>query len=207
MSCRECQLSRESQILNIFSIFIVLICIDMRVINVFEEATRFESESRSIQFADSRGVEKIHWKHSEECQAARISGRPGTEECNCSRGIFTSQHLEHYEGNLRQAELDPNERTAKSCSGGEVVLVRVKEKKSFTYASQYFGITHGFNAHLLNIRNDRESGPDYLSTTTLAFTTKQSSTSTPAAIPHLVRSGRYSVSMDAYPERFGAAMT
>ena len=93
MSCRECHLSRESQLRNNVSIFIVLTCINMRVINVFDEAARFESESNLLQIADPRGAANIHWNHSEECEAARISGRL---DCSCSRAIFTSQHLEHY---------------------------------------------------------------------------------------------------------------
>ena len=141
MSCRECHLSRDSQLWNIFSIFIVLTCISMRAINVFKEAARFESESESLQTADSRGAANIHWNHSQECQVARISGRP---DCSCSRGVFTAQHLEHFEQNLRQTEVEPDERAVTTLKGAEVAMVRVKEKKSLVFFSKYFGITHGF---------------------------------------------------------------
>ena len=104
MSCEKCHLSRESRVRNLVSICIILISINMRVLDVVEEAARFESESRSLQFADSRGSANIHWNHSEECQAARISGRP---DCSCSQAIFTSQHLEHFEQNLKLTEVGP----------------------------------------------------------------------------------------------------
>ena len=99
----------------------------MRAINVFEEAARFESESESLQTADSRGAANIYWNHSEECQVARISGRP---DCSCSRGVFTAQHLEHYEQNLRQTEVEPDERAVTTNkSAAEVAMVRIKEKR------------------------------------------------------------------------------
>ena len=68
--------------------------------------------------------------------------------------------------------MEPEERAVTALNGAEFARIRVKEKKSLVFFSKYFGITHGFKAHLLNIRNDRESGPEYLSTATLAFTTK-----------------------------------
>ncbi len=112
MSCRECHLSCESQIRKIFSICIILTCNNMRVIDVVEEAARFESECESLYFADFRGEANIHWNHSEVCKAARISDRP---DCRCSRAIFsTSQHLELYEQNLRQTEVEPDERAVTS---------------------------------------------------------------------------------------------
>ena len=104
------------------------------VINVFEEAARFESESESLQTADSRGAANIHWNHSEECQVARISGRP---DCSCSRGVFTAQHLEHYEQNLRQTEVEPEERAVSAAlNGAEFARIRVKEKKSLVFFSK-----------------------------------------------------------------------
>ena len=102
----------------------------IRVIDVIEEAKHFESESRSLHFADPRGVANIHWNHSEQCKAA---SSPDTERCTCSRGIFTAEHLEHYERNLRLTEVDPNQRAVVPFNS-EVVTIRVKEKKSVIYA-------------------------------------------------------------------------
>ena len=146
---------------------------NISVSDVIEEAKRFESESRSLLFADSRGVANIQWNHSELCKA---ECSPDTQECTWSRAIFTAQHLEYYEANLTQTEVDPNERAVTSFKTAQVAVVKVKEKKSLDFASKYYGITHGFKPDQHKIRNDQKSSgdPDYISTATLAFTTKHS---------------------------------
>ena len=105
----------------------------IRVTDVIEEAKHFESESRSLHFADPRGVASIHWNHSDQCNAARS---PDNKRCTCSRGIFTAQHLEHNEQNLKQTEVEPEERAVTALNGAEFARIRVKEKKSVIYASK-----------------------------------------------------------------------